>query len=189
MANKAVPPPQTFLNQLGAANRVALRSSSKSKLKPLGICRGICFGGPVALKDFLLSGACASMSSIGPSRKNRRTSPSAKPSLRARSLNSDHPTFQCSSCSGVPTSRWSGSSASLTTLVSITLLTWVMPLLVPKPKPRWDVHLLGVGNRAGMLARVPRPLTGGRSGTAASPHPSGWTARLGSFRPSPAPGT
>ena len=56
-----------------------------------------------------------------------------------------------------------------------------------KPKPRWDVHLPGVGNRGGSLAGVFRPLIAGPSGSAVSPRLSGWTARPGICRPSPAP--
>ena len=57
----------------------------------------------------------------------------------------------------------------------------------PKPKPRWDVHLPGAGNRGGSLAGVFRPLIAGPSGSAVSPRLSGWTARPGICRPSPAP--
>ena len=46
-----------------------------------------------------------------------------------------------------------------------------------KPKPRWDVHLPGAGNRGGSLAGVFRPLIAGPSGSAVSPRLSGWTAR------------
>ena len=56
-----------------------------------------------------------------------------------------------------------------------------------KPKPRWDVHLPDVGNRAGNLAGVLRPLTAVLSGSGASPRLSGWPARPGSCRPSPQP--
>ena len=42
-----------------------------------------------------------------------------------------------------------------------------------KPKPRWDVHLLSVGSRAGSLAGMVRPLTAGQSGSAVSPRLSG----------------
>ena len=56
----------------------------------------------------------------------------------------------------------------------------------PKPKPRWDVHLPGVGNRGGSLAGVFRPLIAGPSGSAVSPRLSGWTARPRICRPSPA---
>ena len=42
-----------------------------------------------------------------------------------------------------------------------------------KPKPRWDVHLLSVGSRAGSLAGMFRPLTAGQSGSAVSPRLSG----------------
>ena len=56
-----------------------------------------------------------------------------------------------------------------------------------KPKPRWDVHLPGAGNRGGSLAGVFRPLIAGPSGSAVSPRLSGWTARPGICRPSPAP--
>ena len=55
-----------------------------------------------------------------------------------------------------------------------------------KPKPRWDVHLPGAGNRGGSLAGVFRPLIAGPSGSAVSPRLSGWSARPGIFRPSPA---
>ena len=41
-------------------------------------------------------------------------------------------------------------------------------------KPSWDVHLLGAGNRASSFAGVPRPLIAGQSGSAVSPHLSGW---------------
>ena len=57
----------------------------------------------------------------------------------------------------------------------------------PKPKPRWDVHLAGAGNRGGSLAGVFRPLIAGPSGSAVSPRLSGWTARPGICRPAPAP--
>ena len=57
----------------------------------------------------------------------------------------------------------------------------------PKPKPRWDVHLPGAGNRGGSLAGVFRPLIAGPSGSAVSPRLSGWTAQPGICRPSPAP--
>ena len=57
----------------------------------------------------------------------------------------------------------------------------------PKPKPRWDVHLPGAGNRGGSLAGVFRPLIAGPSGSAVSPRLSGWTERPGICRPSPAP--
>ena len=43
----------------------------------------------------------------------------------------------------------------------------------PKPKPRWDVHLLSVGSRARSLAGMFRPLTAGQSGSAVSPRLSG----------------
>ena len=43
----------------------------------------------------------------------------------------------------------------------------------PKPKPRWDVHLLSVGSRAGSFAGMFRPLTAGQSGSAVSPRLSG----------------
>ena len=56
-----------------------------------------------------------------------------------------------------------------------------------KPKPRWDVHLPGAGNRGGSLAGVFRRLIAGPSGSAVSPRLSGWTARPGICRPSPAP--
>ena len=56
-----------------------------------------------------------------------------------------------------------------------------------KPKPRWDVHLPGAGNRGGSRAGVFRPLIAGPSGSAVSPRLSGWTARPGICRPSPAP--
>ena len=56
-----------------------------------------------------------------------------------------------------------------------------------KPKPRWDVHLPGMGIPAGSLAGVFRPLIAGPSGSAVSPRLSGWTARPGICRPSPAP--
>ena len=36
----------------------------------------------------------------------------------------------------------------------------------PKPKPRWDVHLLDVENQAGSFAGSPRPLIAGWSGNA-----------------------
>ena len=42
-----------------------------------------------------------------------------------------------------------------------------------KPKPRWDVHLLSVGSRAGSLAGMFRPLTAGQSGSAVSLRLSG----------------
>ena len=57
----------------------------------------------------------------------------------------------------------------------------------PKPKPRWDVHLLGTGNRGGNLEGVFRPLIAGPSGSAVSHRLSGWTARPGICRPAPAP--
>ena len=60
------------------ARRTPRSSSSKPKLKPLGICVGICLLGRVALNDFLLSGIA--VSGIGSSRKSKRTSPSPKPS-------------------------------------------------------------------------------------------------------------
>ena len=56
-----------------------------------------------------------------------------------------------------------------------------------KPKPRWDVHLPGAGNRGRSLEGVFRPLIAGPSGSAVSPRLSGWTARPGICRPSPAP--
>ena len=56
-----------------------------------------------------------------------------------------------------------------------------------KPKPRWDVHLPGAGNRGGSLAGVFRPLIAGPSGSAVSPRLSGWTARPGICRHAPAP--
>ena len=40
---------------------------------------------------------------------------------------------------------------------------------LPKPKLRWDVHLLEVGKLAGSLAGVPRPLIAAPSGSAVSP--------------------
>ena len=52
---------------------------------------------------------------------------------------------------------------------------------------RWDVHLPGAGNRGGSLAGVFRPLIAGPSGSAVSPHLSGWTARPGICRHAPAP--
>ena len=61
------------------------------------------------------------------------------------------------------------------------------PIIHPKPKPRWEVHLPGAGNRGGSLAGVFRPLIAGPSGSAVSPRLSGWTARPGICRPSPAP--
>ena len=45
----------------------------------------------------------------------------------------------------------------------------------------------GAGNRGGSLAGVFRPLIAGPSGSAVSPRLSGWTARPGICRPSPAP--
>ena len=57
-----------------------------------------------------------------------------------------------------------------------------------KPKPRWDVHLLDIGNQAGGLALVPRPLIAGLYGSAVSPHPSARPVRLGSCRKGLAPG-
>ena len=54
-----------------------------------------------------------------------------------------------------------------------------------KPKPRWDVHLPGAGNRGGSLAGVFRPLIAGPSGSAVSPRLSGWTARPGICRHAP----
>ena len=75
-------------------------------------------------------------------------------------------------------------------------IPWVVPseltelsgryLETTKPKPRWDVHLPGAGNRGGSLAGVFRPLIAGPSGSAVSPRLSGWTARPGICRPSPA---
>ena len=56
-----------------------------------------------------------------------------------------------------------------------------------KPKPKWDVYLPGDGNRCGSLAGVSRPLIAGQYGSAVSPRLSGWTARPGICRPSPAP--
>ena len=56
-----------------------------------------------------------------------------------------------------------------------------------KPKPRWDVHFPGDGNRCGSLAGVLRALIAGPSGSAVSPRLSGWTARQGICRPAPAP--
>ena len=56
-----------------------------------------------------------------------------------------------------------------------------------KPKPRWDVHLPGVVNQAGSLTGLPRPLTGGSSGSAVSPLLSGGSILPGTGRPSPAP--
>ena len=61
------------------------------------------------------------------------------------------------------------------------------PADAPKPKPRWDVHLPGAGNRGGSLAGALRPLIAGPSGSAVSPRLSGWTARPGICRPSPRP--
>ena len=58
---------------------------------------------------------------------------------------------------------------------------------ISKPKPRWDVHLPGAGNRGGSLAGVFRPLIAGPSGSAVSPRLSGWTARPGICRHAPAP--
>ena len=58
---------------------------------------------------------------------------------------------------------------------------------VLKPKPRWDVHLPDAGNRAGRFAGGFRLLIAGPSGSAASPRLSGWPARTGICRPSPAP--
>ena len=55
-----------------------------------------------------------------------------------------------------------------------------------KLKPRWDVHLPGVVNQAGSLAEVPRPLTGGASGSAVSPLLSDGPILPGTRRPSPA---
>ena len=55
-----------------------------------------------------------------------------------------------------------------------------------KPKPRWDAHLPGVVIPAGSLSGVLRPLIAGLSGSAVSPRLSGWPARPGSCRPSPA---
>ena len=48
-----------------------------------------------------------------------------------------------------------------------------IPEEATKPKPRWDVHLLSVGSRAGSLAGMFRPLTAGQSGSAVSPRLSG----------------
>ena len=42
-----------------------------------------------------------------------------------------------------------------------------------KLNPRWDVHLMGAVNRAGGLAREPRPLTVESSGSAVLPRSSG----------------
>ena len=41
----------------------------------------------------------------------------------------------------------------------------------PKPKPKRDVHLLGVGERAVCLAVVLQPLIAGRFGSGVSPGP------------------
>ena len=46
-----------------------------------------------------------------------------------------------------------------------------------KPKPRWDVHLPGAGNRAASFADVLRPLIAAPSGSVASPRLSGWPVR------------
>ena len=56
-----------------------------------------------------------------------------------------------------------------------------------KPKPRWDVHLPGVGNRGGSLAGVFRLLIAGPYGSAVSPRLSVRPARPGICRPAPAP--
>ena len=60
------------------------------------------------------------------------------------------------------------------------------PLELPKPKPRWDVHLAGDGNRVGSLAGVFRPLIAGPSGSGASPRLSCWSTRPGNSRPAAA---
>ena len=70
------------------------------------------------------------------------------------------------------------------------LLASIQPILIwfsTKPKPRWDVHLPGVVNQAGSLTGLPRPLTGGSSGSAVSPLLSGGSILPGTGRPSPAP--
>ena len=42
-----------------------------------------------------------------------------------------------------------------------------MGAAIPKPKPRWDVHLPEVGDQAGSLAGGLRPLLAGRCGSGA----------------------
>ena len=37
--------------------------------------------------------------------------------------------------------------------------------VAPKPKPRWDVHLQYIGDWAGILAEILRPLIAGRCGS------------------------
>ena len=57
----------------------------------------------------------------------------------------------------------------------------------PKPKPGWDVHLLGVENQARSRAGGLVPLIAGWYGSTASPLPVGRPVRRGSRRLSPAP--
>ena len=49
-----------------------------------------------------------------------------------------------------------------------------------KLKTRWDVHLRGVGDGAGSPEIAFLPLIAGRSGSAVSPRPFGWSDRPGS---------
>ena len=49
-----------------------------------------------------------------------------------------------------------------------------------KLKPRWEVHLGGVGNRGGSLVGGFRPLIAGWYGTSVWPHPPGWPTQRGS---------
>ena len=48
----------------------------------------------------------------------------------------------------------------------------------PKPKPKRDVHLLGVGERAVCLAVVLQPLIAGRFGSGVFTWSGPWGARL-----------
>ena len=94
------------------------------------------------------------------------------------------------SLSGSPVSYPEGATPAPDYTSSRNLITKVLDFVQfggPKPKPRWDVHLPGAGNRGGGLAGVFRPLIAGSSGSAVSPRLSGWSARPGICRPSPLP--
>ena len=44
-------------------------------------------------------------------------------------------------------------------------VSWIEGAEAPKPKPRWDVHLQYIGDWAGILAEILRPLIAGRCGS------------------------
>ena len=58
--------------------------------------------------------------------------------------------------------KWLWLNRAISRAKNVTGIGWKFTMTEerkPKPKPRWDVHLLSVGSRAGSLAGMFRPLT------------------------------